>query len=45
MSNNKNIGVITEQGFPVGEGLGFTPIDEEKELKSNAEKDSKKEDK
>ena len=30
MSNNKNknIGVITEQGYAAGMGLGFNPVDE-----------------
>lgn len=28
MPNNKNIGVITEQGFVAGNGLGFNPVNE-----------------
>lgn len=29
MDKNNNIGVITEQGFVAGEGLGFEPVKEE----------------
>ena len=45
MPNNKNIGVITEQGFVAGNGLGFNPVNEkdlnienkeDKETNSNA---------
>lgn len=28
MPDNKNVGVITEQGFVAGSGLGFSPIKE-----------------
>ena len=28
MPDNKNIGVINEQGFVIGSGLGFAPIKE-----------------
>lgn len=28
MNNNKNIGVISEQGFVAGMGLGFNPLKE-----------------
>ena len=46
MPNNNNIGVITEQGFVAGNGLGFNPVNEEdlninkedKDDKSNASK-------
>lgn len=27
--SNKNIGVISEQGFVAGNGLGFNPLNEE----------------
>lgn len=30
MSNNKQIGVITEQGFVAGSGLGFNPVESSK---------------
>ena len=34
MPDNKNIGVINEQGFVAGFGLGFSPI-KENELQNN----------
>ncbi len=34
MSNNNNYGVIQEQGFVVGNGLGFQPV-KENELNPN----------
>jgi hypothetical protein len=37
-----DIGVITEQGFAMGEGLGFAPIDESEQPKKNDDKDEKK---
>lgn len=42
---SKNIGVITEQGFVAGNGLGFSPIAEnklkKKDLKDKNNKKSK----
>lgn len=40
--SNKNIGVITEQGFVAGNGLGFNPINENELNKNPKEKDSEK---
>lgn len=40
--DNKNVGVITEQGFVAGENLGFSPI-KENELKNKPENEEKKE--
>ena len=42
---NKNIGVITEQGYAVGQGLGFNPFNENELNKNTYEKnkDEKKE--
>lgn len=40
MSNNGKIGVITEQGFAAGEGLGFNPINE-KDLKMKKDEKDK----
>lgn len=37
-----NIGVITEQGFVAGSGLGFVEIDEQ-ELDKNSEKEEETE--
>lgn len=39
--NNKQIGVITEQGFIMGENLGFKPV-KEKELNTNQKKTEEK---
>lgn len=38
MSNNNNIGVLTEQGFVAGNGLGFNPI-KENELQNDPSKE------
>lgn len=35
--DDKNVGVIVEQGFVAGEGLGFKPVSEQ-ELKPDQEK-------
>jgi len=42
MSNNKNknIGVITEQGYAAGMGLGFNPVDEKDLNKKPTDKES-----
>lgn len=37
MSNN-NVGVIQEQGFIAGNGLGFNPVSEEEKKKLEEEK-------
>ena len=37
---NKNIGIITEQGFVEGQGLGWTPISE-KSLNNSSTKKKK----
>ena len=44
MANKNNIGVITEQGFVMGDNLGFKPVKENLEKKNSKEneKDSKK---
>ena len=42
---NKNIGVITEQGFVAGMGLGFTPTtlnEQKKDEKENNKNEDKK---
>lgn len=39
MANNDNIGVITEQGFVAGSGLGYTPTN----LNANDTKKDEKE--
>ena len=46
MANDKTIGVIQEQGFAAGTGLGFNPLTEsdktkvtEEDLKKNETKD------
>lgn len=44
MADNKNIGVITEQGFVEGSGLGFAPIAENELNKDDHTKADKKED-
>lgn len=36
----KNIGVLTEQGFVEGSGLGFNPINENELDKNQANKDN-----
>ena len=43
MSNNNNIGIITEQGFVAGNGLGFNPLNEQdlKKIKNEEEKENK----
>lgn len=38
MPDNKNIGVINEQGFVAGSGLGFAPI-KENELQNDIPND------
>ena len=40
--DNKNYGVIQEQGFVVGNGLGFQPV-KESELNPNNKSESEKE--
>lgn len=43
MSDKKNVGVITEQGFVAGEGLGFKPVmEKEFNPKFNDKEDDKK---
>lgn len=44
MEEKKNYGVLNEQGFVAGSGLGFNPI-KESELNNNEEKENEKEDK
>lgn len=42
MSNGKkNIGVITEQGYAAGVGLGFNPVNENDLNKKPTDKDGK----
>lgn len=36
---NKNIGVINEQGFVAGMGLGFTPTNLNEQLKKDEDKE------
>ena len=43
MADNKNIGVITEQGYVAGNGLGFNPL-KKKEVKSLEDKKEKEKD-
>lgn len=40
----KNYGVLTEQGYIMGQGLGFAPI-KESELNKNEEEEKKDEEK
>lgn len=44
MKNNGNFGVINEQGFVAGNGLGFEPV-HEKELNKDPKYDSNNKDK
>ena len=41
MNDNKNVGVITEQGFVAGQGLGFNPV-KESELNPQKKDEEKK---
>lgn len=43
--NNNNVGVITEQGFVAGNGLGFNPLSEQDLKKVKSEEENKKENK
>lgn len=46
MATNKEVGVITEQGFVAGVGLGFNPLQENEKKaidEQNKKKDSEKE--
>ena len=40
-SNNKEIGVITEQGYAAGFGLGYNPVSKEDQKKMDNKKDQK----
>ena len=40
-NNNKNIGVLTEQGYVAGSGLGFNPV-KESELNPSKKKEKDK---
>lgn len=44
MADKKQIGVITEQGFVMGDNLGFKPI-KENQLNNNSSKEKKEDDK
>lgn len=37
MKENNNIGVITEQGFVAGQGLGFNPVKLNEDKKTDKE--------
>lgn len=41
MADNQSIGVIKEQGFPAGNGLGFTPLTEAEKQKIEQEMESR----
>lgn len=44
MADKKQIGVITEQGFVMGDNLGFKPV-KENQLNNNSSKEKKEDDK
>ena len=44
MTDKKQIGVITEQGFVMGDNLGFKPV-KENQLNNNSSKEKKEDDK
>ena len=43
--DKKNVGVITEQGFVAGSGLGYKPVNEEDLFKDHKKNSSDDEDK
>ncbi len=42
-NNNKNIGIINEQGYVVGSGLGFSTLTEQDKEKINKDNNNKEE--
>ena len=43
--SNDNVGIINEQGFVAGNGLGFNPINEKDLYKNSEDNENKEEDK